>query len=127
MHLLEKAVLLEKDADAFGFRWENTTQIMAQIKSECEEIQEHLDLKEIQNSNRLALQEEIGDLFHAVLSLCVYCQFDPQETMQNALNKFERRLLSVKQIAQKQGITNLKGYAFDELMQFWDQAKRQVG
>lgn len=127
MHILEKAVLLEKDADAFGFRWENTTQIMAQIKSECEEIQEHLDLKEIQKSNRLALQEEIGDLFHAVLSLCVYCQFDPQETIQNALDKFERRLLSVKQIAQKQGISNLKGYAFDELMQFWDQAKRQVG
>ena len=127
MHLLEKAVLLEKDADAFGFRWENTTQIMAQIESECEEIREHLDLKDTQKPNHPALQEEIGDLFHAVLSLCVYCQFDPQETIQNALDKFERRLLSVKKIAQEQGINNLKGYAFDDLMQFWGQAKLQVG
>ena len=127
MQLLEKAVLLENDADAFGFRWENTSQIMAQIESECEEIREHLDLSSTQTINRRALQEEIGDLFHAVLSLCVYCEFDPQQTMQSALDKFERRLLSVKRIAHEQGINTLKGYAFDELMKFWNQAKREVG
>ena len=35
--------LLEHEASNFGFKWENAHQIMDQIKSECDEITEHLD------------------------------------------------------------------------------------
>ena len=38
MTLLKKVSELEHTADAFGFRWETTTQIMEQIYSECAEI-----------------------------------------------------------------------------------------
>lgn len=65
--VLEKIVKLEQDADAIGFRWENTNQIMAQIQSECEEVHEHLQ-QGITSANRLDLEEEIGDLLHAVFS-----------------------------------------------------------
>jgi uncharacterized protein YabN with tetrapyrrole methylase and pyrophosphatase domain len=67
--LLDKVVNLEKDAAEFGFRWEDACQIMAQIHSECAEIQEHLDTG-ITLHNRADLQEEIGDLLHVVFSLC---------------------------------------------------------
>jgi uncharacterized protein YabN with tetrapyrrole methylase and pyrophosphatase domain len=124
--LLAKVVELEQDADAFGFRWETRDQIMAQIESECLEIREHLDVND-DSVNHHALEEEIGDLLHAVFSLCVYCQFDPKHTLQKALSKFERRLNAVKNSAHEQGIHHLNGYAFDELMRFWDAAKAQVG
>ena len=71
MALLDKVVLLEQEADAFGFRWETTDQIMAQIESECAEISEHLHAGFAQ-ANQAELQEEIGDLLHAVFSLCVF-------------------------------------------------------
>lgn len=122
--IFQKLTILEKEAESFGFKWDNTYQIMAQIKSECAEIDEHLD---VLKSNQEKLQEEIGDLLHAVFSLCVFCKFDAFDTLTKSVDKFERRLNAVKTIAQENGIATLNGYAFDELMKFWDQAKKRVG
>lgn len=119
MDLLEKISLLEKDAAQFGFRWENTSQIMEQIKSEYFEVSEQLN-----NTQPAHLQEEIGDLLHAVFSLCVFCQFDPKETLNLTLNKFERRLEAVKQLASERGLATVEGFAFNELMALWEEAKK---
>ena len=40
--MLKKLTKLEHDADHFGLRWENPHQVMAQIQSECLEINGHL-------------------------------------------------------------------------------------
>lgn len=126
MELLERVLAAELDADKFGFRWENTSQIMAQIQSECEEVNEHLE-NASQQITRSELQEEIGDLLHAVFSLCVYCKFNPKDTLRKTVEKFERRMNAVKTIANEQGLHQLDGLAFDDLMVFWDKAKEQVG
>lgn len=123
--MLKKLAELELDADHFGFQWENPHQIMAQIQSECLEINEHLS--QVTDENRLKLQEEIGDLLHAAFSLCLFCKFDPEDTLKNSIDKFERRLNAVKSITEENGIATLNGYAFDELMRFWDAAKKRVG
>lgn len=125
MDMLDKLIRLEKEAESFGFKWDNTHQIMAQINSECDEINEHLS--QANDSNAHKLQEEIGDLLHAVFSLCVFCNFDAKETLTKSINKFERRLNAVKTIAQESGIATLNGHTFDELMKFWNQAKKRVG
>ena len=126
MALLDKVVALEEDASEFGFRWETTDQIMQQIQSECEEIKEHLH-KGISKENQANLQEEIGDLLHAVFSLCVFCRLSPRMTLGQTLTKFERRLRAVKLIAEENGLTTLEGQSFDELMCIWDKAKELVG
>ena len=126
MDILDRVVLLENEASAFGFEWETTDQIMAQIQSECVEINEHLG-HEIAQANQAELQDEIGDLLHAVFSLCVFCKLSPRETLEQTLIKFERRLNAVKEISQEQGLTNLNGRPFDELMAIWDQAKERLG
>ena len=126
MNLLEKAKILEIEASEFGFEWENAYQIIAQIKSECVEVCEHLGATKDKNSET-RLQEEIGDLLHAVLSLCVFCKYNPSETLEKSLDKFEKRLAAVKQIAESQGFTNLSGHSFEALMTIWDKAKKTVG
>lgn len=126
MDLLEKAVVLENEASEFGFQWETTDQIMAQIQSECVEINEHLD-KGIAQANQAELQEEIGDLMHAVFSLCVFCKLSPRDTLAQTLDKFKRRLNAVKDISKEQGLTDLNGYPFDELMEIWGEAKARSG
>lgn len=125
MDLLERVVALENEASAFGFEWETTSQIMAQIQSECDEVNEHL-LHGVP-VNRAELQEEIGDLLHAVFSLCVFCKLNPAETLQQTLDKFEGRLDAVRDIARENGIDNLAGYPFDELMAIWQKAKVRAG
>lgn len=125
LDLLEKVAVLEKDASNFGFAWETPAQIMAQIQSECLEVNEHLSVG-IEKANQEALQEEIGDLLHAVFSLCVFCDLSPKETLQQTLIKFERRLNAVKAITEEQGLANLKGRSFDDLMLIWQEAKTRV-
>ena len=126
MDLLEKVTELEQIADQFGFRWENTTQIMEQIQSECLEINDHLT-HGFEQANQDELQEEIGDLLHAVFSLCVFCKLNAKETLEKTLMKFERRLNAVKKISNERGLTHLNGHSFEELMRIWDEAKRLVG
>ncbi len=113
---------LEHEAVEFGLQWETTDQIMAQIRNECLEIEEHLHSSE----QRDALQDEIGDLLHAAFSLCVYSNFDPETTLRKSLDKFEHRLNAMKDIAKEQGLSDLRGKSFDELMQYWDQAKART-
>ena len=126
MALLDKVVTLEEEASEFGFRWETTEQIMDQIQSECEEIQEHLRIG-ISKANQTELQDEIGDLLHAVFSLCVFCRLSPRVTLEKTLTKFERRLRAVKLIAEENGLNTLEGQPFNELMCIWDKAKGLVG
>lgn len=113
---------LEKEAVLFGLRWETKAQIMAQIRNECLEIEEHLEAKD----KRAALQDEIGDLMHAVFSLCTYCNFDTELTLRKSLNKFEDRLNAMKDIAKEHGFENLQGKSFDELMRYWNLAKQRT-
>ncbi|WP_454785077.1 MazG nucleotide pyrophosphohydrolase domain-containing protein [Legionella sp. WA2024007413] len=113
---------LEKEAALFGLQWETKAQIMAQIRSECLEIEEHLEAKD----KRAALQDEIGDLLHAVFSLCTYCKFDTELTLRNSLNKFEQRLNAMKDIAKERGLENLQGKSVMELMHYWDLAKQRT-
>lgn len=118
MSLLKKLIQLENEASELGFRWENPQQILNQIQSECDEIQENLSIASSTN-----LQEEIGDLLHAAFSLCVFCQFDPEETLEKSINKFEKRFNLVKKIANEKGFVTLSGLSFSELMSIWGQAK----
>lgn len=126
MELLDKIVSLEESASEFGFRWETADQIMHQIQSEYEEVKEHLH-HPLAQDNKAALQEEIGDLLHAVFSLCVFSGFSPRVTLGQSLTKFERRLRAVKLVAEERGLGNLDGKPFDELMHIWDRAKELVG
>ncbi len=125
MDLLDKVVSLEESASEFGFRWGTADQIMHQIQSECEEVKEHLH-HGLSQDNKAALQEEIGDLLHAVFSLCVFSGFSPGVTLGQSLTKFERRLHAVKLVAEERGLANLDGKPFDELMYIWDRAKELV-
>lgn len=119
MTIFEDIEHLEHEAAVFGLQWETKDQIMTQIRNECVEIEEHLHLSE----QRDALQDEIGDLLHAAFSLCVFNNFDPETTLRKSLDKFEHRLNAMKDIAKEQGLNDLRGKSFDELMQYWDQAK----
>ncbi len=123
MKILKKLIHLENEAANFGFKWENAKQIMAQIRSEIDEIEVHLENPNEKNK----LQEEIGDLLHAVFSLCIFCKFDASETLQNSIEKFERRFRETQKLAKNQRLVDLNGQSFEKLMAFWNKAKELVG
>ena len=120
MTLLHKMVLLEQKTREFGFEWPHVESILDQIKSECLEVKECLDLKE----SKERLQEEIGDLIHAVFSLCHFLDCDLQETIEKNRIKFEKRLNKLQNLASDLGYSSLKGKSVEFNLQLWHKVKQ---
>lgn len=121
MSIFKKLSATEKEALDYGFRWSNSEQIVEQIASEVAEISEIIESKNIDENH---LKEEIGDLLHAAFSLCIYNNFDPETTLQEALDKFEHRFNNLKQIAKEKGLNDLNDKDFDYCMAIWHEAKK---
>lgn len=119
--LLKRVEQQEIDCKKFGFYWENFHQLIEQIQSECVEIQEAWDKDNFEH-----LQEEIGDLIQASISLAVFCKLDPHETLQKSIDKFQQRYDAVVQMAKRDGYENLHQQSFELLMDYWRRAKLQT-
>ncbi|MES2607756.1 MAG: ribose 5-phosphate isomerase B [Pseudomonadota bacterium] len=119
---LDALVTLEKDTVAFGFDWPNQDMIFDQIISECAEIRDAVQSGE--SSQRI--QEEISDLLHAVISLCMYAGFDVNETIAIINKKFSDRMAALKDIAATQGLNSLHGKSFEFMLELWSDAKKYI-
>lgn len=118
MDLFTEVERQETEAKEFGFYWEHIDQLIDQIKSECKEVKEAFE-----QNDRAHLQEELGDLMQAAISLAVYCNVDPASTLKLSIDKFQKRYDAVVDLAKKDGLKTLHGKSFEELMVYWDQAK----
>ncbi|WP_164503835.1 hypothetical protein [Rickettsiales endosymbiont of Stachyamoeba lipophora] len=49
--------------------------------------------------------------------------YDPQQTIEQTVEKYEKRISTVKEIAHLQGYTTLQGEKHNILMDFWNKAK----
>ncbi len=116
--LLKQVEEQEIIAKEFGFYWEHIGQLLEQIRSECVEVEESW-----QKNDRAHLQEEIGDLVQAAISLAVFCNFDPHETLLKSIGKFQKRYDAVVSLARQDGHKSLHQQPFDVLMHYWNQAK----
>jgi ATP diphosphatase len=118
---LEKLIFLEKKYADFGFDWPHTQSILKQALSEIKEVE--AAIKNHEGETRI--QEEMGDLLHAVLSLIRFNGYDAQEILEKINLKFESRCEAMKDIAAAQNIYSFKGLDFDEMLKFWDKAKEK--
>lgn len=116
--LLKEVEKQEIVAKKFGFYWENLSQLIEQVQNECIEIQEAWDKEDVAH-----LQEEVGDLIQAAISLAIFCKLDPRETLLRSIEKFQRRYDVVVQLARSEGHDNLHQQPFEILMDYWERAK----
>ena len=121
MHPLDKLIALEKESREYGFYWPHAHMIIEQAISECSEIKEALDQKE----SPQRVQEEIGDLLHTAISLCIYAGFDVEETIISTEKKFSSRMSSLKEVALEKGLRTLQGQPTEYLLTLWGEVKRR--
>lgn len=120
--LLKKVEEQELNAKKFGFYWTEISQLIEQIQSECREVEEAWHKKD-----RNHLQEEVGDVIQAAVSLAVFCGLDPHDTLQKSIEKFQKRYDAVVDLAQKEGLNHLHQQPFDILLSYWNRAKAHSG
>ncbi|STX48866.1 nucleoside triphosphate pyrophosphohydrolase MazG [Legionella hackeliae] len=119
---LHDLIAIEQEARRFGFDWPDEGMIIDQAISECDEIKEAI----AQGESKQRIQEEIGDLLHTALSLCLFAGFNPEETLNHITNKFTTRFRALKEIAKNQGIITLKGHSITRMMELWQAAKEKT-
>ncbi len=121
MSSLDRLISLELDARSFGFDWPNREMVVDQAISECEEIKEAL----AHNESNERVQEEIGDLIHTAISLCIFAGFDTKETIDKITTKFGARMAIVKALAKERGLDSLKGQTLELMLELLAEAKKQ--
>jgi GNAT superfamily N-acetyltransferase len=119
MNSLQKLINLEKATASIGFDWPNVDAIVDQAISECDEIRQSMRLQE----GPQRLQEEVGDLIHACVSLCVFENLPIEKIIDSTTNKFRARLTALKQIMKERGYDTFQGQTFDHLLEIWHEAK----
>lgn len=117
--LFERVQEQEMAARDFGFYWDELHQLLEQIHSECGEIQEAWD-----HHDKVHLEEEVGDLLQAAISLAVFCKLDPYEALRKATDKFQKRYDQVVALAHQDGHSNLHQQPFEVLLKYWKAAKK---
>lgn len=120
MNSLKKLRTLHETAHGLGFDWPNAGMIIDQVTSEAEEVRQALQ----QNEGVERVQEEIGDLLHAVVSLCEFEGIDVEKALLGAAEKFEGRLETLARIAQQRGYLSLQGQSVEVLLNLWKEAKQ---
>lgn len=117
---LEKLLLSDKEARNFGFIWPNVEMILEQVLSELEEVK--MSIKHQEGIARI--QEEIGDLLHTVISLCLFCGFDLEDTFDKAEQKFTKRFKELQQLCKEEGYDSMKNLSIEKSFELWGRAKQ---
>lgn len=120
---LQKLIAEEKSAREFGFDWPDYEMIFAQMIDEIREVREDVE----SNAPALKIQEEIGDVLHVAISLCVFAGFDVEETLDFVNKKFSKRMNLLKELAYQKGLQNLKGQSVEFMLDLWKEVKKKEG
>lgn len=118
MPVLHRALRLQEKAAGFGFDWEEPSQLLDKVREETDEVREALGL-----SDRGRLKEEVGDLLFMVVNLARFLDVHPDEALEGALAKFDRRFAHMEKRASEQG-RKLGDLALEEQERLWQEAKR---
>lgn len=114
---LERSYEIQKKLSKVGFDWPNVDGVIDKVYEELDEV--ILALKHKDNDN---LEEEIGDLFSAVINLARFVHVNPAFAIARANEKITNRFKAVFQLAKERGITIDKDHV-DEMNLLWDEVK----
>lgn len=121
MDIFEKFLKDHNFAKKFGFYWENHMEIIDQISFELDEVKH-----EIEKSDRVALQKELGDVLHACFELVAFLEMDIKETLDKAVAKIGKRYEVMQEVAEADGVLDFANISREMKLDYWGKAKRQL-
>ena len=115
---LIKAYRIQEKVSGVGFDWENRDQVWDKVQEEISELQQEVS----QNSDNM--EDEMGDVFFALINYCRFLNLNPEDALEKTNRKFIRRFQYIEQQAKETGrkITDLN---LDEMESYWQKAKTQ--
>jgi len=114
---LTRANKLQRRVAHVGFDWIETSEVIAKIREEVDELEEALA-----NEDQVHIEEELGDLLFTCVNLARRKEISPEAALNGCNEKFVRRFKHIEQSAQRQG-KELAEMTLEELDAGWDAAK----
>ncbi len=117
-----QAMRLQEKAKQVGFEWENKEQVWEKVEEEMREVKEAVDLFEKEKSDKLHVEEEIGDMFFSLINYARFLHIDPDQALSRTNHKFMSRFQQMEVVVKDQGkkMTDLNLAQLDEI---WNQVK----
>lgn len=123
---LQTADQIGEKTKHLGFDWNNSLQVLEQLKAEISEL-EH----EIKNKNAEAYLDEVGDVLFSASQLARHLAVDSESALRHSNQKFIKRfnkmleLLhdSQKELSQEHVLEIFKSLTTDEKEKLWKKAK----
>jgi ATP diphosphatase len=114
-----RALKLQKRAARTGFDWTDAKDILAKIREEIGELE-----AEMKSASKDATEDELGDLFFALVNLARRLEIDPEGALRRTNRKFERRFREIEKRLAAQGRT-LDSASLDEMEAIWTAIKQE--
>ncbi len=114
---LMSAQKISKRAVKVGFEWDKRETLKECIMSEFKEFDEACNEKNLEH-----MEEEMGDIFFAVVNLARWHKLDAEQCLLTANRKFIKRFRKMEELAEKP----LSEYSFEEFDNLWKKAKHHL-
>ena len=115
---------LGQRASRVGFDWPDLAGVEAKVKEEWTELEEARALPE-GPKRKEELAWELGDLIFSLANLARHLDFDAENLLRKANERFEARFRKVEIFAQSKGL-DMKKADIDSLEALWQQAKQEL-
>ncbi len=115
---LMQAHQIQDRASRVGFDWERIEQVYEKFEEEWEEFREAQT-----ECHRQHVEEELGDLFFALVNIARYIHVDPEQALSKTNQKFMRRFLYIEQEIGNRN-QSLEEVPLDEMDRLWEEAKK---
>lgn len=118
---LSRAAKLTRRAARVGFDWPDYHGALAKIREELDELEEAIG-----EQDQDAVEDELGDLFFALVNVARQLRIDPERAVERTNRKFERRFRAVEGKLAAQG-KRPEQSNLEEMDALWNQVKREQG
>ena len=116
---LTRALKLQRRAARVGFDWPEAAPVLDKIEEEIGELR-----VELAGGTPERIEDELGDLFFAVVNLARRTDTDPEQALRRACRKFERRFRRIEERLAERG-TSPAAATLDEMEAEWQRAKAE--
>ena len=113
------SVTLKRRVAKVGFDWDCTEGVLEKLDEEVQEIKDAIKESELPH-----IQEEIGDAFFVLSILADKLGIDPEQALDDANKKFERRFRAVE-TKMKEASLPLGRENIDKMEEFWQETKKE--
>jgi len=116
----QNAHIISESAAAVGFDWPAPMDVLDKLAEEITEIR--LALQNHESRDRI--EEEVGDLYFALVNFNRKMQIDSDKAFQSGVDKFQRRFNALCQHIENNG-QNVSDLTADELESVWQLVKQE--